>query len=178
MDLPSVCQVVSLLYKPPSRMSPVVPAYLIPFTAQSKVEKSPPQTPKLPPRTGERAFIAVIAPMRRSPYGELLSEISRGDSSHIEWAVVPEPFYSVPDGSSDGLREVSMASDDVVTLFQHGGTHSHTECTPEVTQSNPWARISAVIHLGRTLALPTDGGEAPGLMAGSIRRGSFADPKA
>lgn len=43
----------------------------IPLTAQSNVEKRPPQTPKLPPSTGARAFMAVRAPMRRSPYGEL-----------------------------------------------------------------------------------------------------------
>lgn len=41
--------------------------FLIPFTAQSKVENNPPHTPKLPPRTGARAFMAVMAPMRRSP---------------------------------------------------------------------------------------------------------------
>ena len=41
--------------------------FLSPFTAQSNVLNSPPQTPKLPPRTGARAFIAVRAPMRRSP---------------------------------------------------------------------------------------------------------------
>lgn len=46
--------------------------YLMPFTAQSKLLNSPPQTPKLPPRTGARAFRAVSAPMRRSPCGELL----------------------------------------------------------------------------------------------------------
>lgn len=50
-------------------------AHLMPFTAQSNVEKSPPQTPKLPPSTGARALIAVIAPMRRSPYGELLLRV-------------------------------------------------------------------------------------------------------
>ncbi len=32
-----------------------------PFTAQSKVLNMPPQTPKLPPKTGARAFTAVIA---------------------------------------------------------------------------------------------------------------------
>jgi hypothetical protein len=47
--------------------------FLIPFTAQSKVEKSPPQTPKLPPNTGARALIAVRAPIRLSPYGEFLN---------------------------------------------------------------------------------------------------------
>lgn len=46
--------------------------HLMPFTAQSNVENRPPHTPKLPPRTGARALMAVIAPMRRSPYGELL----------------------------------------------------------------------------------------------------------
>lgn len=45
--------------------------FRMPLTAQSYVLNSPPQTPKLPPSTGARAFIAVIAPMRRSPYGEL-----------------------------------------------------------------------------------------------------------
>lgn len=35
-----------------------------PLTAQSKVENMPPQTPKLPPSTGARAFIAVIAVKR------------------------------------------------------------------------------------------------------------------
>jgi hypothetical protein len=44
--------------------------FLTPLTAQSNVEKSPPQTPKLPPNTGARALIAVRAPIRRSPYGE------------------------------------------------------------------------------------------------------------
>lgn len=43
---------------------------LIPLTAQSKVENSPPHTPKFPPRTGARALIAVTAPIRLSPYGE------------------------------------------------------------------------------------------------------------
>lgn len=47
--------------------------FLTPFTAQSNVENSPPQTPKLPPNTGARALIAVSAPIRRSPYGEFLN---------------------------------------------------------------------------------------------------------
>jgi hypothetical protein len=33
----------------------------MPFTAQSNVLNMPPQTPKLPPRTGARALIAVMA---------------------------------------------------------------------------------------------------------------------
>jgi hypothetical protein len=41
--------------------------FLIPVTAQSKVEKSPPHIPKFPPSTGARALMAVRAPMRRSP---------------------------------------------------------------------------------------------------------------
>jgi hypothetical protein len=67
-----------------------------PFTAQSNVLNMPPQTPKLPPRTGARALIAVravvvsssvccsprmmrcfcdqrIPPIRRSPYGLFLN---------------------------------------------------------------------------------------------------------
>lgn len=39
-----------------------------PLTAQSNVENMPPQTPKLPPVTGARAFIVEMAPTRRSPY--------------------------------------------------------------------------------------------------------------
>lgn len=42
---------------------------LYPLTAQSKVEKRPPQTPKLPPSTGARALIAERDPTRRSPCG-------------------------------------------------------------------------------------------------------------
>ncbi|RUS21917.1 hypothetical protein BC937DRAFT_91036 [Endogone sp. FLAS-F59071] len=41
---------------------------LSPFRVQSKVEKRPPQTAKLPPRTGARAFMAVTAPRTRSPW--------------------------------------------------------------------------------------------------------------
>lgn len=36
-------------------------AYRMPLTAQSNVENMPPQTPKLPPRTGARALMAVRA---------------------------------------------------------------------------------------------------------------------
>ena len=59
---PSACTRSELL-RSPSRCI----AHLMPFTAQSNVENSPPQTPKFPPRTGARALMAVIAPMRRSP---------------------------------------------------------------------------------------------------------------
>jgi len=38
-----------------------------PFTAQSNVENMPPQTPKLPPVTGARAFMVEMEPARRSP---------------------------------------------------------------------------------------------------------------
>ena len=41
--------------------------FRMPLMAQSYVLKRPPQTPKLPPRTGARALMAVIAPIRRSP---------------------------------------------------------------------------------------------------------------
>jgi hypothetical protein len=57
--------------------------HLMPFTAQSNVENRPPHTPKLPPRTGARALMAVTAPMRRSPYGELL-HVSQHAQIHLE----------------------------------------------------------------------------------------------
>jgi len=44
-----------------------------PFTAQSNVENMPPQTPKLPPVTGARAFIVEREPAKRSPRGEFLA---------------------------------------------------------------------------------------------------------
>jgi hypothetical protein len=44
---------------------------LYPFTAQSKDENNPPQTPKFPPKTGARALMADTEPIRRSPRGEL-----------------------------------------------------------------------------------------------------------
>src|SRR4051812_35041422 len=47
----------------------------MPLTAQSNVEKRPPQPPKLPPNTGARILTAVIAPIRLSPYGEFLKPL-------------------------------------------------------------------------------------------------------
>ena len=47
--------------------------FRMPLTVQSNIENSPPQTPKLPPSTGARAFIAVTAPILRSPYGLFLN---------------------------------------------------------------------------------------------------------
>jgi hypothetical protein len=41
--------------------------FRIAFTVQSNVLNSPPQTPKLPPKTGALALTAVIAPIRLSP---------------------------------------------------------------------------------------------------------------
>ncbi len=41
--------------------------FLTPLTAQSNVLNMPPQTPKLPPSTGARILMAVMAPNRRSP---------------------------------------------------------------------------------------------------------------
>lgn len=42
-----------------------------PLTAQSAKLNMPPQAPKLPPNTGARILTAVMAPIRRSPYGLL-----------------------------------------------------------------------------------------------------------
>ena len=50
--------------------------FLMPLTAQSNVENSPPQTPKFPPRTGALALIAVRAPILRSPYGLLRNPLT------------------------------------------------------------------------------------------------------
>lgn len=48
--------------KPPAMMAFQGSSFLrTPLTAQSKEEKRPPQTPKLPPRTGARALMAVMA---------------------------------------------------------------------------------------------------------------------
>ena len=47
----------------------------MPLTAQSYVLNMPPHTPKLPPVTGARALMAVIMPIRRSPYGEFLKPL-------------------------------------------------------------------------------------------------------
>ncbi len=70
-----------------------------PLTAQSKVENIPPQTPKLPPRTGARALIAVIA---GSALASLRSSVvvegegrCTADQSFIVGGV-SEAFYSVP----------------------------------------------------------------------------------
>jgi hypothetical protein len=52
-----------------------------PLTAQSNVENMPPQTPKLPPVTGARAFIVDMAPTRRSPY-EGVREVGGGNEGH------------------------------------------------------------------------------------------------
>jgi len=76
-----IAEFLAALYPPRTARAPPVknPAmmalygssfFLIPFTAQSNVENNPPHTPKLPPRTGARALIAVRAPIRLSPYGE------------------------------------------------------------------------------------------------------------
>jgi hypothetical protein len=60
--------------KQPPVMKPEIMAFhassfcRYPFTAQSNVENMPPQTPKLPPVTGARAFIVEMDPAKRSPY--------------------------------------------------------------------------------------------------------------
>ncbi|AEO58686.1 hypothetical protein MYCTH_2093591 [Thermothelomyces thermophilus ATCC 42464] len=50
--------------------------FLMPLTAQSNVLNKPPQTPKLPPKTGARILIAVMAPSLRSPYGLFLNPLT------------------------------------------------------------------------------------------------------
>uniref|UniRef100_A0A1Y1KW08 Uncharacterized protein n=1 Tax=Photinus pyralis TaxID=7054 RepID=A0A1Y1KW08_PHOPY len=58
--------------EPPTKKPAIMALYgssflRMPLMAQSYVEKRPPQTPKLPPRTGARILMAVMAPIRRSP---------------------------------------------------------------------------------------------------------------
>src|SRR6266852_2572944 len=56
-----------------------------PFTAQSNVENMPPQTPKLPPVTGARAFIVEMEPARRSPYisWQVLASLIQREGNNI-----------------------------------------------------------------------------------------------
>jgi hypothetical protein len=71
-------------------------SHLMPLTAQSNVENKPPQTPKLPPRTGARALIAVIAPIRRSPYGEFLCTYQNMEIRLIKLQNVRQRSYRKP----------------------------------------------------------------------------------
>ena len=63
-----------LAAKLPPVMNPAMIAFhgssfcLTPFTAQSNVENNPPQTPKLPPKTGARALMAANDPINLSPW--------------------------------------------------------------------------------------------------------------
>lgn len=76
-----VCLQPPLIAKAPPVKKPAIIAlrgsslFLIALTEQSNVENKPPQTPKLPPTTGTRALIALIAPIRLSPYGEFLKPL-------------------------------------------------------------------------------------------------------
>lgn len=78
--------------------------HLMPLTAQSNVENKPPHTPKLPPRTGARALIAVSALMRRSPYGELLHVAQYADTVLRNQGHLPEALYAVPNSSTHSLE--------------------------------------------------------------------------
>lgn len=74
---------------------------LYPFTAQSNVENSPPQTPKFPPRTGARALIADNEPTRRSPCcAKQDDEKGRGRSKEI---------IGTAEGEGCGQRDVRPA---------------------------------------------------------------------
>ena len=61
-----------------------------PLTAQSNVLNMPPHIPKLPPNTGALAFIAVIAPIRRSPRGEFRNPLTPcHNAPPMAWCEVP-----------------------------------------------------------------------------------------
>ncbi len=76
-----VCLQPPLIARAPPVKKPAMIAFngsslfLTALTEQSNVENNPPQTPKLPPTTGTRAFIALIAPILLSPYGEFLKPL-------------------------------------------------------------------------------------------------------
>lgn len=73
-----------------------------PLTAQSKVENMPPQTPKLPPRTGARALIAVRAVMLLDGWRWIWMLVAKWRTSYPSFAIgtVSEAFDAVPDCSS------------------------------------------------------------------------------
>ena len=72
--------------------------FRIPLTAQSNVENRPPHTPKLPPRTGARALMAVTAPIRRSPYGEFRKPLTPCQTAP------PIPYIGSPQISHVGFN--------------------------------------------------------------------------
>lgn len=86
----------------------------------------PPQTPKLPPVTGARAFIVDMAPTRRSPYQKGLGS----DEKEIEGAYprrVSCALYTVPYATADG---------------------AHCKGTSKVIEDYPWAGmvVSSVLN--------------------------------
>jgi len=93
--------------------------------AQSKVENIPPQTPKLPPVTGARAFIEETAPARRSPCGEWWA--GRGTEKPTYTGRIAGALDAVPDAATDG---------------------THGEGTPKVVEDYPRAVIVSRVDGG------------------------------
>ena len=123
----------------------------MPFTAQSNVLNSPPQTPKLPPRTGARAFIALREPMRRSPYGELLLQgqltytVCRCGRAPVTYRKPFTPCHTAPPMACKRLPlrlRISHSRRPAIDKT----TYAHTKGTTKVTESDPWAGVTAVIH--------------------------------
>ena len=78
-----------------------------PLTAQSNVLNMPPHTPKLPPSTGARALIAVIAIIHPSVSSSRVDlEVIRVITSYSSLAVrtIPKSFHTMPYCSSYTLR--------------------------------------------------------------------------
>jgi len=119
--------------------------FLIPFTAQSNVENSPPQTPKLPPNTGALALIAVRAPILRSPYGEFRNPLTPCHTAPpIPYGETCQKLGVVANarikiGSANVSR--NRAPKD-----SRWDTYSHTESASKIIQCHPRTRISCVIH--------------------------------
>jgi len=88
------------------------PPHLVPFTVQSKVPKSPAQTPKLPPRTRRSCF--------EGNDGTCASLTTRGVTGQVDMrllalesteADIVEAVNTMPEGSSNCLQVVSCMDD-------------------------------------------------------------------
>lgn len=77
----------------------------------------PPHTPKFPPITGARAFMADIDPIRRSPYTNPLSKMA-----------ILEKYWTYP-------RRITGSFDAVPDTSAHG---AHRKCSAKVVEDYPW----------------------------------------
>lgn len=107
----------------------------------------PPQTPKFPPRTGARALIAVMAPMRRSPYGELRNCRNRERERYETLKVGTDTLNTVPNSTSNSLDDLLT---DVDRAYR-AKTYTHGEGAAKIVQDHPWTRVASMVHSGEVL---------------------------